>query len=401
MIKNATNTYLFQCPLTAKVSIAENDINHILALSQLARRESLLALEELVRGYDDWFLEKGIMLVVDGADPDLVKEVLTAYILSSFKPGFEYQRADIIADGVLMIQSGDSPYIIQEVLFAALGRETIELLAEDDDGTIRRKTPDANEEADENNLDLSPIERAARQFTTVYNQTEAEAAIADLTKLSDDELAKLLMCLNPLNGAKIISGLPGPRLSSVIEAIVKLPALTNPTVLQNIHNNLSIALQMLSSTNGATPDHIKVLSGLIRYSDRHTGRNIYHAIENNDLGMADDVRDQVYLFEDTLSLSDRDLQKLLGHNSNYCDYEKLALALYGASEELREHFLSNLSNRKAQSVREEMERLKTLGPEDQPRLDFDCENARQDIMRLVRSMIDANEILLPSPVDTE
>lgn len=60
-------------------------ISNIIRLSNLARRESLLALEEGVRGIDDPFLQKGIMLVVDGADPELVRNVLDtemAYIES-------------------------------------------------------------------------------------------------------------------------------------------------------------------------------------------------------------------------------------------------------------------------------------------------------------------------------
>lgn len=51
-------------------------INNIITLSNLARRESLLALEEPVKNMDDPFLQKGIMLVVDGADPELVRNVL-------------------------------------------------------------------------------------------------------------------------------------------------------------------------------------------------------------------------------------------------------------------------------------------------------------------------------------
>ncbi|MDR1703431.1 MAG: MotA/TolQ/ExbB proton channel family protein [Clostridiales bacterium] len=51
-------------------------IANIIQLSNLARRESLLALEEPVRNMDDPFLQKGIMLVVDGADPELVRNIL-------------------------------------------------------------------------------------------------------------------------------------------------------------------------------------------------------------------------------------------------------------------------------------------------------------------------------------
>jgi len=51
-------------------------IESIVNLSNLARREGVLALEESAQNMDDPFLQKGIMLVVDGADPELVRSVL-------------------------------------------------------------------------------------------------------------------------------------------------------------------------------------------------------------------------------------------------------------------------------------------------------------------------------------
>ena len=51
-------------------------ITRIITLSNLARREGVLALEETAQNMDDPFLQKGIMLVVDGADPELVRSVL-------------------------------------------------------------------------------------------------------------------------------------------------------------------------------------------------------------------------------------------------------------------------------------------------------------------------------------
>ncbi len=51
-------------------------IKKIIDLANLARREGLLALEEAVADVEDAFLKKGIMLVVDGTDPELVRNIL-------------------------------------------------------------------------------------------------------------------------------------------------------------------------------------------------------------------------------------------------------------------------------------------------------------------------------------
>lgn len=60
-------------------SPAYNDIEtikNIIALSNVARKEGLLALEETANGIEDEFLKKGILLIVDGTDPELVRSIL-------------------------------------------------------------------------------------------------------------------------------------------------------------------------------------------------------------------------------------------------------------------------------------------------------------------------------------
>ena len=54
----------------------EGTIKSIIELSNTARKEGLLALEEAANGLEDAFLKKGIMLVVDGTDPELVRGIL-------------------------------------------------------------------------------------------------------------------------------------------------------------------------------------------------------------------------------------------------------------------------------------------------------------------------------------
>lgn len=51
-------------------------IKKVIELSNVARKEGLLALEEATEGIDDDFLKKGILLIVDGTDPELVRNIL-------------------------------------------------------------------------------------------------------------------------------------------------------------------------------------------------------------------------------------------------------------------------------------------------------------------------------------
>ena len=51
-------------------------INNIINLSNVARKEGLLALEEAANNIEDDFLKKGVLLIVDGTDPELVRSIL-------------------------------------------------------------------------------------------------------------------------------------------------------------------------------------------------------------------------------------------------------------------------------------------------------------------------------------
>ena len=63
-------------PFQDKIVDPGQVIKQIIELSNIGRKEGLLALEEAANNIEDDFLKKGIMLVVDGTDPELVRGIL-------------------------------------------------------------------------------------------------------------------------------------------------------------------------------------------------------------------------------------------------------------------------------------------------------------------------------------
>ncbi len=57
-------------------------IQKVIDLSNVARKEGLLSLEEAAGEIDDAFLKKGILLVVDGTDPELVRAIMETELIS-------------------------------------------------------------------------------------------------------------------------------------------------------------------------------------------------------------------------------------------------------------------------------------------------------------------------------
>lgn len=69
---------IFKTPKLDTVQI----INKIIDLSNVARKEGLLSLEEAASDIDDSFLKKGILLIVDGTDPELVRDIMETELSS-------------------------------------------------------------------------------------------------------------------------------------------------------------------------------------------------------------------------------------------------------------------------------------------------------------------------------
>ena len=57
-------------------------IRQIIDLSNVARNEGLLALEEVAGNLDDEFMKKGILLIVDGTEPELVRGILETELVN-------------------------------------------------------------------------------------------------------------------------------------------------------------------------------------------------------------------------------------------------------------------------------------------------------------------------------
>jgi len=81
-----------------------SDVELIIRIANIARREGILALENVVSEENDPFLQKGIMLIVDGTDPELVRSIMETdlalikerhsqgqqvlYTMSAFSPAY-------------------------------------------------------------------------------------------------------------------------------------------------------------------------------------------------------------------------------------------------------------------------------------------------------------------------
>lgn len=113
-------------------------IHKLVELSNLARSKGLLALEIEIE--QDLFLKTAISLVIDGTDPELIKQILQNLILADRYSGFELLSRLLIAEGILAIQQGENPRIIALKLYSMLGEKHL-FMADDTLSSAHEKLP--------------------------------------------------------------------------------------------------------------------------------------------------------------------------------------------------------------------------------------------------------------------
>lgn len=117
-------------------------LSKVLMLSRKAQKYGLLSLEQEMDNCEDVLMKKGIELMISGALPECIKEILGTYIVVGNCTGKELLKRVIILEGILGIQRGESSFIIRERLSAYFGENylnKLELYFGIDDESIKEK----------------------------------------------------------------------------------------------------------------------------------------------------------------------------------------------------------------------------------------------------------------------
>ena len=110
---------------------------------------------------------------------------------------------------------------------------------------------------------------------------------------------------------------------------------------------------------------------------------VVDAIRDHDPDLGQEIADLMFVFDDVLKLDNKSLQLVLKEIAS----ETLIVALKGAAPALRDKFLSNMSSRAAEALREDLE---GRGP---IRLS-EVEAQQKEILKALRRLSDEGQIAL-------
>ncbi|OCL27083.1 flagellar motor switch protein FliG [Orenia metallireducens] len=195
-------------------------------------------------------------------------------------------------------------------------------------------------------------------------------------------IALVLAYLAPQQAAIIMSSLPYEKQTEVAKRIAIMER-TSPDVIKEVERVLEQKLSSLMTNEYTVAGGIDTIVDILNLADRATEKKILEDLDEQNPELAEDIRQKMFVFEDIILLTDRDIQILL----RQIDTDDLALALKTVSDEVAEKIFNNQSKRAAEMLKEDIE---YLGP---VRIS-DVEEAQQKIVGQIRKLEEAGEIII-------
>ncbi|MBF0611413.1 MAG: flagellar motor switch protein FliG [Magnetococcales bacterium] len=176
----------------------------------------------------------------------------------------------------------------------------------------------------------------------------------------------------------VLEFLPPDVQQDVVFRMAKLGNLP-PGAIEDIEESLLMELDALGATRGLYTSQggggVKKVAELLNTLPRELSDKLLAYLDEEDNPLAEEVRKEMFLFEDLLMMDDRSFQILLREISN----DELLTALKGTDERLKEKFFKNMSERAAEMLKEDLE---MMGPVKVT----DVEAAQQGILKIARQL---------------
>jgi len=206
--------------------------------------------------------------------------------------------------------------------------------------------------------------------------------IAEFTKAEHPQTTALILAhMDPSAAGKVLSFLPEVVRTEVVLRLAKLKEVS-PTVMEEIIEALQNDLLNMAS-GGEEVGGLKRVAEILNHTEKSVEADILKRLQEEDPALAEGIQQLMFTFEDLVKLDNRAIQEILRE----VDIKVLAKALRGANEEVQQKIFSNMSQRAAEVLKEDME---ALGP---TRLS-EVEEAQMEVIRVVLRLRDEGRIVV-------
>jgi len=216
------------------------------------------------------------------------------------------------------------------------------------------------------------------------NRIEPSQIVGFMSAEHPQLLAVVLAHVNRDHAARVVERLDDDLRTEVARRVAKMGPLP-PDVVRRVGTELDYRLSAFARSGGGTSEveGIATIVGILTSADQATEKQILADLDERDPEIAEQIRNEMFVFDDVVQLDDATLQTVL----RSVVLKNVALALKGKPEHIIEKFTRNISERAAEELLEDMT---SLGPQ---RLSV-VEGAEAAIVKLVRSLADAGTITI-------
>ena len=171
-----------------------------------------------------------------------------------------------------------------------------------------------------------------------------------ISKEHPQTISLIMSQLDSNQAAGVLNGLPEEMQADVAYRIAQMDNIS-PEVLRELEEALANELEAILSGQITEIGGPKTVAEILNSTGRSTEKAVLERLDAQDPELAEEVRNQMFVFDDIANLTDREIQLILRE----VDSKDLAVALKGGSEELQERIFGNVSDRVGTMIKEEMQ----------------------------------------------
>jgi flagellar motor switch protein FliG len=222
---------------------------------------------------------------------------------------------------------------------------------------------------------------AGRNMWEKLSNVQEEVLANYLKNEYPQTIAVVLSKLKPEHSAKVLSILPDDMALDVINRMLKMEAVQKE-VIERVEQTLRVEFMSNLSQTRRRDAH-EVMAEIFNSFDRQTETRFITSLEEDNREAAERIKALMFTFDDLVKLDTGSAQTLMRH----VDKEKLAVALKGANDVVRQFFFGNMSSRAAKMLNDDMA---ASGP---VRL-RDVDEAQALLVNLAKDLAAKGEIML-------
>jgi flagellar motor switch protein FliG len=208
-------------------------------------------------------------------------------------------------------------------------------------------------------------------------------SVAEVLKAEHPQIvAAILVHLEPQHASAILGQFSETLRAEVLFRVATLESI-QPAALEDLNEVMFRVLAGGGKVRKPTLGGAKAAAGMINQLGGGLDTLAIEAIRDHDPDLASQIADLMFVFDDVMKLDNASVQLVLKEIAS----ETLIVALKGAAPPLRDKFLSNMSSRAAEALREDLEARGPL------RL-AEVEAQQKEILKALRRLSDEGQIVL-------